>query len=256
MQQEYKAIVLAIIVGVTILVVLLVFFFLLFAQFIKRKQKHQKEVEEIKFQYQQTIYNSQIEIQELTFKKIGQELHDNVGQLLTVSSINLTSIKTNDVHMQNTAHEYLKKALAEIRNISHSLSLARINETDIYTFIENEAKAINASQKAVVNFECTILDAELDKDAKLIVFRIIQEILSNCIRHANATVINILLEVRYTNFKIEINDNGKGFDTSQVVLGDGLSNIKKRTEVLKGKCSIESTPNLGTKITINIPLAH
>ncbi|MFY8126826.1 MAG: sensor histidine kinase [Chitinophagaceae bacterium] len=255
MQQEYKAIVLAIIVGVTILVVLLVFFFLLFAQFIKRKQKHQKEVEEIKYQYQQTIYNSQIEIQELTFKKIGQELHDNVGQLLTVSSINLTSLKTNDIHMQNTAHEYLKKALAEIRNISHSLSLARINETDIYTFIENEAKAINVSQKAVVNFDCKALEAELDKDAKLIVFRIIQEILSNCIRHAHASIIDIFLEVTFLNFKLIIKDNGKGFDMNQVVFGDGLANIKKRTELLKGKFLIQSSPKLGTEISINIPIA-
>lgn len=254
MQQEYKAIILAIIVGITTLVVLVVFFFLLFTQFIKRKQKHQKEVAEIKHQYQQTILKTQAEIQEQTFKKIGQELHDNVGQILTVCTLNLQAIKTEDVQIQATATAYLTKAISEIRSISHSLSLARINETDIYTFLQNEAKAINTSNKAIVHFECNSLDVELDKDIKIITFRIIQEILSNCLRHAEANTINIFLDVTLSKFYLMVKDNGKGFEIDKAILGDGLTNIKKRTEILNGKFTIDSKPNIGTTVTITIPL--
>lgn len=254
MQKEYL-IVWGVILGTAILVILVVFFFLLFVQFMKRKEKHFKEVEALKFQYQQTIFNTQIEIQEQTFKKIGQELHDNVGQMLVVSSINLSSLQTNDFAMKETAGTYLQKAITEIRNISHNLSLARINETDIYTFIENEVAAINASKMAKVVFDCKSLDAELSKDAKLIVFRILQEVLSNCIRHANATEIMITLDVGFTNFLLQIEDNGKGFDFDNVELGNGLTNIKQRTEVLNGKFIIDSSVGLGTKIAINIPIA-
>jgi two-component system, NarL family, sensor kinase len=223
-----------------------------------RRRKSQQEQKQLKLEFAQTILQTQIEIQEQTLKNISQEIHDNIGQVLVMAKLNLNTVLVDEVNSAKIAStkDLVAKAIQDLRHLSRSLLGEKITEIGLIVAIENELKVLEISGqfKTTLHIEGDVF--HLDAQREIILFRIVQEAVNNAIKHANASQISIDLKYSASSFVLLIEDNGKGFEMSQlksIETGIGLKNMRSRTELVGGKFTIESAPDQGTSVQIHIP---
>ncbi|WP_297762288.1 tetratricopeptide repeat protein [uncultured Muriicola sp.] len=229
----------------------------------------------LKFQQQQQEANQEIfnlmlaqkqkveEGKQSEQKRISEELHDGVlGEMNGVRMILLGLNKKADdaaVALREQAIEKLKDVQEEIRSISHELndtSYQKLN--NFMSSVEELLKTI--CEPAGIKYDFTF-DQDLDWDnlegiTKINLYRILQESLQNCVKHAAATTVYISFETNEKDMLISIQDNGRGFDTSKGKAGIGHKNIKSRIEKIKGRWHLRSAPGIGTTVLLEIPLEH
>lgn len=238
----------AILVAVGTLVFLCIIVIALFVIFQRRKNLlllDQKESEE---RFEQEISKMQIEIREETFRNISWELHDNIGQLITLAKIQLQS--SSDI---NDAKESLDKGLKEIRTLSKSINPEALKNTTLVEALKLEIDRFNRLKYIEANLEINGDKKTMDSKIELTVFRILQEFFSNTIKHANATKLNVIINYNTKRLSICAADNGKGFgiENKSKYTGIGLTNIKKRAQLINADIKIESELNIGTKLHIS-----
>jgi two-component system NarL family sensor kinase len=227
----------------------------------RRKRKHMEEKELMKITFESELVKAQFEIQEQTMQTIGVELHDNIGQLLSLTSLTLNSIELDNSEKAqqkiDAAIELNLKSIKEMRLLGKLLHGEQLVRLGLEEAIRHEANWMEKSGKFLVTYE---IDGEhlgynnADKD--LILFRITQEILNNIIKHSGASDIHMILGYVYTGIQLQITDNGTGFNVdelSEEQKGMGLKNIQKRAEIVGGTVFIQSQPGKGTCIDIFIP---
>jgi len=244
----------------TIALLILGFFIITFLFFYSnRHKKHLREKQEMEIKFQNALLQSQLEIQEQTFNNISQEIHDNVGQILSLAKVQINIMNESETmskEMLNEVKENVGKAMTDLRDIAKSLSSERIRSLSIHTTVTNEVERINKSGTSQVAVTVEGEEKKMNEQKKLILFRIIQESLQNSIKHANASLINIFFHYLSDTLQVTITDNGKGFDTEEALKnnsGLGLLNIKTRAALTGGTSAIDSILNEGTTININIP---
>jgi two-component system, NarL family, sensor kinase len=201
---------------------------------------------------------SQLEIQEQTFQKISREIHDNIGQKLTLAKLYLNTFDFDDRHtaMQqvNDSVNIIGEAINDLSDLSHSMSSEIILNSGLIKALEFEAEQLAKTALYKIIFSATGSPVFLDTKTELVLFRIVQEALNNIIKHANATVIDINLHYTAALLAMQIKDDGKGFCIDENNTGTGLQNIKKRVGTLSGNLTINSTLGIGTEIKIEIPI--
>jgi len=187
--------------------------------------------------------------------EIGRELHDNVQQLLVSSNLFIKhGILRGECNGESTKKglEYLNTAIEELKKLSHALVGPSIeNMKGLIETVGELVDSISILQNIQIDFKHTdFKEHEIGPDFKLVIYRIIQEQMSNILKHAFAT--KVLLEIKQENdlLVLIINDNGKGFDTLAKRKGIGLKNIKNRATVYNGKMSVISAPGKGVKLKI------
>jgi signal transduction histidine kinase len=201
-------------------------------------------------------------MQEKERKKIADQLHDEVGSLLSVVSLNISSALEKSpaaittIPSLTTAQEVLGSAALLVRNISHTLTPVAIEKYGFKRAIENLLSSINSSGK--INIEHTILGFETTEAYPSTflndIYRSVQEMLSNIIKHAEATHAYLELIEHEDLISIMVEDNGKGMpEGSSFAKGYGLENIYSRVSYHKGHIEINSTPTTGTLIIIELP---
>jgi len=231
----------------------------LFSLFNKKNQLHEKEKEIIKASFEQTLLQSKIEIQEQTFNSISQEIHDNVGQILSLVKVQLNIIDESEVTdkaLLGDAKENISKAMTDLRDIAKGLSSDRIRVVGLSAIVEQEIQKINRTGIVHIRFEMKGTGQKIDDEKQLILFRVIQESLQNIIKHAAASSVSILFAYQAVSLVITITDNGKGFNFQQEQLahhGLGLQNIFKRMDMIGGKAKISSVLQEGTTLLLTIP---
>lgn len=263
MQYQYanEEIILTILIGTLLALFFVLAIVFLVIIFNKKNQLHQKEKEIIRSTYEQTILQSQLEIQEQTFNTISQEIHDNVGQTLSLAKVQLNiaeELKTSDraLTMIVDAKENIIQAMADLRDIAKSLSTERIRQIGIGGMIEQELQRINKTGFIAASLTVQGDRQKINIRKKLILHRILQESLQNIIKHAQASVIDVFFSYLNNTLEISVRDNGKGFDLEKVRAannGLGIQNIISRTVLIGGTASIESVPKKGTTIKLSIP---
>jgi two-component system NarL family sensor kinase len=207
---------------------------------------------------------SQIEIQEQTFQNISQEIHDNIGQVLSLAKLNLGTMDTNQPEtLQQKIDDSKKlvgKAIQDLRDLSKSLNTDYVSDMGLLRAVEYELEMIGKGGMFSTQLTLEGLPAKLDSQKELIIFRIIQEVINNIIKHSKAN--KILVQVAYLpgNFSIAITDNGTGFDLSLLQgensqFGLGLRNMHKRSQLIGASFSITSTLGTGTTVTVSLPLS-
>ena len=240
----------AILVAVFTLVFLCLILVALFVVFNRRKNLLLLKQKEIEKQFEQEIAKTQIEIREETFRNISWELHDNIGQLLTLAKIQIQDPKNiEDVKLT------LNKGLTELRSLSklinpEALKLMRFTEAvtqEIERF--NRLNFIKASIE-VLGEEGIINEKNKLTKAKLIYN--LQEFFSNTMKHAKARHLDVTLHYKADELLIMAKDDGKGFDMKEPnsFSGIGLSNIKSRGQLVNAGVNIFSKLNQGTQLTI------
>ncbi|MGZ8536669.1 MAG: sensor histidine kinase, partial [Flavisolibacter sp.] len=202
--------------------------------------------------HRQMLGQSIIKTQEEERNRWALELHDNVGQLLTVIKLymeQMTIEPSKTSLLLPKAHEMTEKVLNDIRQLSASMKPPEFSVTSLSEAISQ----LIANIHRVKTFEFDLhldgmCEKQLNDDHKLMIFRVVQEQLNNIIKYAHAN--HIVIRITTTNQKasIEINDDGKGFDTSIIASGIGLRNIRSRLQVYAGQLEIESSPGEGCSL--------
>jgi two-component system, NarL family, sensor kinase len=255
--QQIIIIVVVVIILVTIGVIIL----LLAAYYSTTKKNLLKEKEVLKATYEKAILETQLEIQEQTMQTIGADLHDNIGQLLSLTSLTLNSIEIeNRLKSQQkieAAIDLILRSIKEMRLLGKLLQGDQLVILGLPEAIRYQMSWLERSGQYRISYsQEDEMPGVNNPNKDLILFRILQEILNNIIKHARASEIDIRLTYPDSALQLQINDNGVGFDADNLAadkMGMGLQNIRKRAAIVGGEVSIRSAKGEGTGITILIP---
>ncbi len=247
------------IAGITLLLLLFISFIVTIVYKYQQKQNiYFKDLEALKTSHQNALLQSRLEIQEQTFQNISREIHDNIGQKLTLAKLHLNTLNYADnsktVLQVNDSVSMISEAINDLSDMSRSMSSEIILNNGLIKALELETVQLKKSGIFKINFSVTGSPIFMDANTELVLFRIAQEALNNIIKHARAQAIGIHLHYNSVLLIMSINDNGIGFNVDETRLGIGLQNMQKRTNMLKGNLRINSTSNIGTQIKIEIPL--
>lgn len=198
------------------------------------------------------VLNARIEISESTMQNISQELHDNIGQRLTLAKMNLS--EDGGVLEQNiqNSRELITKALQDLRDLSKSLNKNYILDLGLEIAVQKELKLVQSSSGIECKLKCKGEFQNLNEQSEVIVFRCIQEALNNAVKYSEATLIEVSIEFETNVLWVAVEDNGLGFDMSDVVPGVGLNSIKQRMKSLGGEVVINSSSGKGTRVELKL----
>jgi PAS domain S-box-containing protein len=210
------------------------------------------------------VLRSLIEGEENERKRVATEIHDSLGQNLTAASLNFDSLKTSiqtlskkDSTKFDTGLEFLKLAIEESRNIAHNLMPKAIDDFGLIPSLTSLFNQIEKSTGINVKFYENLGEGRLNRQIELNLYRITQEAINNLIKHSGATKVDIQLVLHKQEIIYTFEDNGIGFDKSRIEIagkGMGLKSIFNRVIAMSGSIDLDTTPNRGTSITIEIPV--
>ncbi len=248
---------------IAVLFILLFFgvlFLVMLVYYNYRRRQTALEKKEMKAQFSQQLMQARLEMQEQTFNHISEEIHDNVGQLLSLAKMQLSSIGEFEMVDHETimaARENVARAIRDLRNLAKSLHTGHIRTLGIRQAVEEEGQRISKAGLLSVSVTSEGSERSIPDDKQLILFRIIQECLQNCLKHAEATFVNIGFTWYPDQLRVRVRDDGKGFDTEATLQspasGLGLQNIRNRARLTGGSGIISSTPGEGTTVTVMMP---
>jgi two-component system, NarL family, sensor histidine kinase UhpB len=214
---------------------------------------------EQQIRHKQQVGQSIIKAQETERNRWAEELHDNVGQLLTVVKLYLDQLAEQVSPASPLivkSQEMTVKALNDIRQLSAAIKPPEFSISTLEQSIENLLENIGRIRPYEFNLDIEHLDEnQLKDEQKLMIYRVVQEQLNNIIKYAQASFIEISVRSSELNVQIEIRDNGKGFDTTKRETGIGLRNIRSRLQVYSGSLIIESEPGKGCTLIAGFSLA-
>ncbi|AGC78144.1 signal transduction histidine kinase [Nonlabens dokdonensis] len=230
---------------------------------ILKERKLAQEQRELKMMRDQELasIDAMIAGQEKERLKIASDLHDDLGSSLTAIKVSLENAKerTEDQVSKgilNNAHDILNETYVKVRRLSHTQNSRVLSENGWISSLKDLVEKINKSGKLDIEVVTSGLKGSLSNSTELNLFRIIQELINNIIKHANATEASVIITGYDHVLDIMVEDNGKGFDLkTEENKGLGLQNIKKRVENMKGNFVIDSNFNKGgCSISIEIPI--
>lgn len=256
-ETEYTLIILVFNVFLLAFIVAIVAFVI---QYKNKKKENLANLQKQQILHKQELLSTQIEMQTQTMQHIGREIHDNVGQKLT-----LASLYTQQLAFENKAPnindkiegigEIINQSLSELRYLSKSLTNNHIENSDIIALLKQEFDKIDELKKYELDLNIAVKDLNLPYETKTVVLRITQEFLQNSIKHAACKKISASLVKLDQKLQIILSDNGKGFDVeSSLGKGFGLTNMKNRVELIGGNYAMQSDALNGTRLTLEILL--
>ncbi|HXB94107.1 MAG TPA: ATP-binding protein [Puia sp.] len=244
-------------------IIVLVFFGVLFLGMLRyynyRRRQAAREKREMQAIFDQQLTQARLEIQEQTFTYLAEEIHDNVGQLLSLAKIQLSSFKeeeTIDFPLLHEARENVGRSLQELRDLAKGMHTGHIRAFNIRQALDDEVQRITRTGTIAISVTSEGEEYRIKDDTQLILFRIIQECLQNCLKHAAASNINIGFTWFPGQLRIRVRDDGKGFDADRTLAqptGLGLHNILNRARLTGGSGVIQSRPGEGTVVTVQVP---
>jgi len=238
-------------------------FFLVYRALKRKQQLIQQEKNLILKEQELHSIDAMIEGQEKERQRIANELHDDLGGLLAtlklyVQNLKIKKTKLNKQHdtiIKNT-DAVLEETYQKVRSIAQTRNAGVLASEGLIPTIQNYATKVSASNSLIVEVEAYGMEQRLNNTTEITVFRIIQELITNVIKHAKAKEIIIHITNHQESINIMVEDDGIGFDSNKVELnkGMGLNSIRKRVESLRGNLNIDSQLNRGTTIIIDIPI--
>lgn len=226
-------------------------------QDISEVKKLQEKLSEEALFHQQQITEITIQTQEKEREEIGRELHDNINQLLAIVMVYLSVAKSDpekSLDMVERSTEVVKSSIEEIRKLSKKLisPVVDMGLDEAIPVLISETRLQTGLQ---IHYVSSPFDPiRVPKHMQLMLYRVIQEQISNISRHANASVAEIQLKQNNGQVSVCISDNGDGFNASQLNQGVGLRTIISRAKLYNGKAAVTSVPGKGTTVEIRVPL--
>jgi signal transduction histidine kinase len=202
-----------------------------------------------------------VKVQEEERRHLARELHDEVGQALTAAKINLqAAMKESDGARSKRIDEtaaILEKLLGQVRQISLDLRPSMLDDLGLVPALRSLLDQQGRRASVAVHLSAKNMPENLDPEIQTTCFRIAQEAITNAVRHANATRLDVDLSCENGNLRLHVRDDGKGFDaesSQEQTVGLGLIGINERAALVGGRAKVVSSPNKGTTIETRLPL--
>lgn len=248
--MEGKVIILVVIgtIGVMLMAFSVVFFVLLYRRKVLENQLEMKEVEA---KHQQEMLNATLKSQEKERNRLGTELHDSVGAMLSSIKLNLQVTKRQGiVEALDPVLSHLDETISQVRTISHQMMPIILKKYGLKKAIEDLFEKI--SSEALVATITHWDDLALDKENELMLYRIVQELSNNSIKHANASHIEFSISKKNHEIHITYQDDGTGFpeDVLKNSEGMGLLNIKTRAQTINAKLNLINNDQGGARVNL------
>jgi len=229
--------------------------------FIYKYFESDQEKNEAAQSYKLQLIKTQIEIQNQTMQHIGREIHDNIGQKLTLASLYTQQLafENKAPHIKDrieTVSVIINESLQELRQLSQTLNDDSMDSLKIHDLIKAECSKINALKKCIVHFTSNFEDLDFSYEVKVGFYRIIQEFIQNSVKYAKCQNIFIDLNQDHDKVKLRLHDDGIGFKLpAKNFSGIGLKNMKQRASDINATFNL-ITNNEGTTVTIIIPFTN
>jgi signal transduction histidine kinase len=241
------------IICITLLVLLLVAGIII-TFFISGRQRIQQEIKltETRLAFEKELRQVETEVSEKMMGQFAEELHDNIGQLLTALHIQVENQKLDHPQLTESfkpVEIYLSEINQQLRLLSRTFSHDYIGHIGLAAAIQLETERLKTLRRFAVNYERQPGPSNLEKNQELMVFRIFQEIVQNALRHSSATQLDIQLHNKDKEFQLMVRDDGTGFEKETIFQSDrasGLRNILRRARLAGLDCTIESSPGKGS----------
>lgn len=237
----------------------IVMFIYLYQRKLIRKNRENQQIENLLQEQEMKTAYALMEGQDHERKRIAAELHDNLGSILVTLNMYADALndRTNPEEIKDIAHRISKTtgtANTLVRELSHSLDSGILKHFGLESAINQLFEAVNMSNR--MKAECSLsIDAKLTNDLSIQLYRIIQELLNNALKHSKGSLVRLDLSIQASGINIIFEDNGVGFDHQSITPGMGLNNINQRIEMLLGTLNISSTLGKGTTFIADIPIS-
>jgi two-component system, NarL family, sensor kinase len=257
MNKDSNEIYFFIVIGIVVSVILVSFIIYFVARYQENQRKNALEKMKMKMEYEKIMLQAEIEIKEQTLQNISQEIHDNIGQSLSLVKLNLNTLDFSKPELAHTKADSAKllvsKAIHDLRDLSKSLNTDTILASGLENAIRYELQMLEKSETFNTSVEMSGTPVRFDPRKELVVFRIFQESLNNIIKHAQATSIMVKMEFHASEIRLSVTDDGMGFQKKTELLeGSGLKNMKKRAALIGGRFDLQTGVS-GTTILITLP---
>lgn len=226
---------------------------------VTRIRSMEQELLEERISQEKHILEAKLQAEEEQRSQIGRDLHDGVGQMLAYMSLFLNMIKAKaeyDPADITQLEKTIKQTLEQVRTLSRTLAPPAIRDLGLRDSVVELVNSYGILTKPV--FKLRVYpqrdDEQLTLDKKIVVFRVLQELLNNTFKYAGADTISIHLYFSDDQFFMEYADDGKGFDITKIQKGVGLDSMRSRIGFYKGHIDIQSSPGKGTKTLIQLPI--
>ena len=243
------------------LLVLLILSFLTFITYQRNKTFNEQKLSVIEKEKETQILRAMVSGEEQERRRIARDLHDGLGANLATVKMRINALRNNIPGIQNEesynkAEELIDDACENIREISHNMMPGSLSRYGLEVALQDMCEAIQNSNKIEVAFIPHGLDKIVDDVVEINIYRIVQELLKNIIKHAEAKEAIVQLTLEDNLLLIVIEDDGKGFDmkTKNIFDGIGIGSIQSRVIYLNGNIDIVSSPGKGTTFNIEIPI--
>lgn len=238
-----------------IILIVVLMMVLIYGVFVKKKSQLLLAQQKKEAQFEQELAISQIEIKEQTLNYIGQELHDDLGQKLSVARLMANRInfidQSKQVELINEINVLVGECIQDIRNLSKVFITRQVEDFGFVESLDREISRIKRLELMEVEYINNNQYLHINNNDALILFRIVQECINNVIKHSRAKKFYLIIEDRAESLLIMINDDGIGFQERNRNDGSGLKNIQNRAKIINANFRLKSVENAGTKITIN-----
>lgn len=265
MQDQNQEILFLIVMGGLLALILVGFIVTILFLYQRKQHRQEEELVRLKEEYDQEVLKSQLEIQETTLKSIAQELHDNIGQVLSVVKLSLAVLPLEQGHQAYAPLQHIRdvlnKAVYDLADLTKSLHTDRIAQIGLVESIRFDLETLRKTGLMEVKLELNGAEYRLGEQKEIFIFRIFQELVNNILKHAKATQLTISLNYTSTDiFLFSVKDNGVGFslqekkDSKSPLNGVGLKSMLNRSKLIGAKMVFESEPGKGTIVNMEVPL--
>jgi len=242
-------------------VILLYFYFRGYKKLAEQRTiNYKQKVAELEQKQQLEISKAMLNAEEKERNRVARDLHDGLGGMLSGLKINLSNwakhreMQLHDVELQRIVNQ-LDNSVTELRYIARNMMPQTLLKFGLETALKDLAESA-MSKHMHIDFQALNISKHIALEEQIIIYRVVQEILTNTLKHAQASEVVLQCSENKKRFYITVEDDGIGFDTSTYKKGLGIENIKNRIAYLKGTFEIDSHPGNGTTINIEIPISY
>lgn len=216
-----------------------------------RRNRHRAELAVVRMEHAEEVRRVEQEMVRETLGDVGRELHDNIGQLLTVVRLGLNSMSTDPVNAEGAQllKANLDTTIGEVRRLSRSLDPDRFSRSALTRLVAEECERVGITAQRQVVFQVQGPEPPINPDRNLVVFRLFQEALNNALKHTRVGSISVNLQFT-PSFTLTVLDSGPGFDVSaERASGSGMEHMRKRAALINCSFTLISSPAQGTLVS-------
>jgi len=227
----------------------------------KEKELHNKQVDQLLAQQELKSINAMLEGQENERDRMGRDLHDRLGSMLGGIKANMAALEDRVEAMRQDqqyqkVNRLLDQTVSELRQISHDMAAATLNRFGLEKALKDLRDTLHINGRLHVELNTFGLDQRLERSVEIALYRIVQELVSNVLKHAKASELTIGVTRAPGRLSVVVSDNGVGFDAAQPNDGMGLSNVRSRATALGASVQVDSTPGKGTTVSVECPVVE